>query len=82
MAKNVRIEVNRKAVRSLLRSPEVKADLERRAKKIAAAAGPGFEVDSHVGKNRARADVATGTFEAMRAEATDRALTRAVDAGR
>jgi hypothetical protein len=79
---NVRIVLNRKGVREILRSPEVEADLERRARHIAAAAGPGHEVDVTVGGNRARASVRTDTFEAMRDEATDRNLTRALDAGR
>lgn len=82
MARNVRVELNRAAVRDLLKSPEVLADLERRAEAIAAAAGEGMEVDSQIGSNRARASVRTATFEAMRAEATERRLTRALDAGR
>lgn len=78
----VRIVLNRSAVGALLRSPEVKADLERRAGAIAAAAGPGNEVESEVGRARARAAVVTETFEAKHKEATDRSLTRALDAGR
>lgn len=77
-----KIVLNRKGVRELLRSNEVLGDLERRALAIAAAAGPGFEADSDVGRNRARASVLTETREAMEAEAKDRALTRAIDAGR
>lgn len=82
MAKNVRIELNSKGVRQLLHDPGVLADLERRAKRIAAAAGEGMETDSDAGGTRARAVVITATRDAQRAEATDRALTRAVDAGR
>lgn len=79
---NVRIEVNHRGVRQLLRSTEVRTDLERRARNIAASAGPGFEVDAQVGTERARASVRTATSEAREAEATSRALTRALDAGR
>lgn len=78
----VRIKLNSGAVRQLLRSPEVLADLQARAARIAAAAGAGMEVDSEVGPNRARAAVITRTAEARHAEATDRALTRGIDAGR
>lgn len=60
----------------------MKTDLERRARAIAANAGEGMEVDIEVGANRARASVRTTTIRAMRAEATQRALTRAIDAGR
>jgi hypothetical protein len=78
----VRIVLNRRGVRELLRSPEILRDLEQRARRIAAAAGPGHEVDSQVGPNRARASVRTDTIDAMLGEATDRDLTRAIDAGR
>lgn len=81
MAKG-RIVLNRKGVRQLLRSPEVLADLDRRAKQIAAAAGSGMEPSAMVGKGRARASVITATSGAREAEATRRALTRAIDAGR
>jgi hypothetical protein len=78
----VRVVLNRRNIRALLKSEAVRADLERRAENIAAAAGPGHIVDSQIGRNRARAAVITSTAEAMRAEATDRNLTRAIDAGR
>jgi hypothetical protein len=79
---NVRIVLNRKGVRDILRSPGVLADLRRRAERIAAAAGPGHEVDSEVGRNRARESVRTDTIDAMVNEATSRTLSRALDAGR
>lgn len=79
---SVRVVLNRKNVRELLRSEGVRDDLVRRARNIAEAAGPGHVVDSQIGRNRARAAVITGTFEAMHAEARDRNLTRAIDAGR
>lgn len=79
---NVRIELNRAGVRSLLRSPEMLADLERRAQRIAAAAGDGFEADAAIGPRRARSSVRTASFAAMRAEATGHRLLRSLDAGR
>lgn len=78
----VRIVLNRKGIRDLLRSDEVRRDLERRADAIAAAAGPGHVVDSEIGPNRARASVRTDTIDAMIDEATSRNLTRSLDAGR
>jgi len=69
-------------VRKLLRSQEVLADLERRAKRVAAAAGKGHVVDSDVGRNRARASVRTVGFEAARREATRHTLTAAVQAAK
>ena len=85
----IRIDLNSPEIRRLLQGKGdyegVQADLKRRAEAIAAAAGgpeAGFEVGTNVGPNRARASVVTTTIEAMRAEAEDRTLTRALDAGR
>lgn len=78
----VKIVLNRRGIRDLLRSREVRKDLERRGKAIAAAAGPGHRVESEVGPNRVRVAVITDTLDAMRSEATDRTLTRALDAAR
>lgn len=52
------------------------------AGRISAAGGPGMEVDYEVGAKRARASVRTATVDAMKVEAKDRALSRALDAGR
>lgn len=82
MARPVRVVLNRKGVRELLRSQQVLADLEARAQRIANAAGEGMEAEAEIGRNRARASVHTATPEAVRAEAESRALTRSLDAGR
>lgn len=78
----VRVELNSSAVKALLRSEDVRAELERRARQIAAAAGPGHRVEVQTGPNRVRAAVITDDREAMAAEARDRNLTRSLDAGR
>ena len=82
MAQSVRVVINSAGVKDLLQSVEVQRDLRARAERIAAAAGDGMTAELGVGKNRARAQVYTETIDAMRAEADDRALTRAIDAGR
>lgn len=83
MAKSkARIEMNGKGIRALLQSAGIRADLERRAARIAAAAGEGFTSNGYTGRNRARAGVVTATSAARRAQAEDKALTRAIDAGR
>jgi len=87
MAK-VKVVLNRKGVKERLRSNGVLDDLGRRAQAIEAKANanadePGaFEWDVEVGSNRARASVRTVSREGMVAEAKDRALTKAIDAGR
>lgn len=79
---DLRIELDSAGMRELLRSDGVRRDLERRARNIAVAAGPGMESASMKGHDRALAMVWTETPEAMAAEAYDRKLTRSVDAGR
>jgi hypothetical protein len=81
MAK-IRIEMNPKAIGELLKSQPVQDDLKARADRIAEAAGDGMLASVRVGKTRARASILTDTIAAKRAEAKDRALTRALDAGR
>lgn len=78
----VLIVVNHDAIGELLKSPEIQADLLARGNRIAGAAGDGIEVEPTIGRNRARVTVRTATTDARIAEATDRTLTRAIDAGR
>lgn len=73
---------NRRNLGGILRGQRVAAELERKANNILGAAGPGHEVDVTIGRVRARAAVITVTVDAMLSEATDRTLTRAIDAGR
>lgn len=82
MARDVRVVIDRRAIRQLLRSQEVLDDLTRRGRAVAAAAGPGHELQPYVGRNRARVTVRTATDDARRAEATDRRLTAAINAAR
>lgn len=57
--------------------------LIEKGRRVAAAAGPGMEVDvNDEGRTRVRVTVWTATAEARVAEATRRALTRAIDAAR
>lgn len=79
----VKITINRKGIGQLLKSPEAVNELRRRARNVAAAAGPGqWNVRAEYDNKRARAAVVTGDLEARRNEAKTRALTRAIDAGR
>lgn len=80
MAKS-RVVLNSRGIRQLLRSDGVSNELKRRADAIAAAAGPGHEVQVSIGRNRARATVRTATWPARYHEATDRTLSRALSAG-
>lgn len=78
----IKITLNRAGVLALLRGPEMQAELKARAGRIAAAAGEGFEATTSVSATRAHATIRSATFAARAAEARDRALTKALDAGR
>lgn len=76
-------KLNMAEFRELRRSAEVLADLDARAKRVAAAAGAGFEARSRLGANRARASVATVTTAARLKAARDpAAFLRALERGR
>ena len=77
-----RVVLNSDGLKSILRSQAMLDDLAGRAQRIANAAGPGMAPSSIVGRGRALAMVYTDTDEARYNEAADRALTRAIDAGR
>ena len=83
---DIKVVLNRKGVKALLRSSGVLDDLFRRAVAIERSANSaepgGFEADSEVGPNRARASVRTVTREGVNAEVKDRSLTKSIDAGR
>lgn len=77
----VRVEIDDKGIKALLKDPRVKRDMKRRAEAIAAAAGPGHGVEMDDSGDRSRASVVTRTREAKLREARDRALSRAVRTG-
>lgn len=76
-----RLKLNRKAVRDLLKDPDLEKHLLSEAEKIAARAGEGHVASSMIGKNRARATVITDTFKAMRDEAKHGTLSKAAAGG-
>lgn len=77
-----RVVLNLRGFRDLRRSPEVEADLLARGRRIAAAAGPGYGVQTWLGRNRARVTVRTSTPETRRAETENPVLLNSLDAGR
>lgn len=85
MGTKVRIEFLSGGFREVLNSPKVEAELLRRAQRIANAAGPGFEASVYrggFGGGRHVASVRSTDRESRLAEAEDKALSRAIDAGR
>ena len=75
--------INDAAFIAVLKDPQVKADLMRRGKAIADAAGGGkWNVKYSETPSRAHVTVTTGDMHARHAEASKRRLTSALDAGR
>lgn len=82
--KGFRLKVHSEGAKAILESAGVVADLERRGKAVAEAAGGAddFEVRTERRHDRPVVFVRTASIDGMRAEAKDRSLTRAIDAGR
>lgn len=79
----IRVVHDPRAYAALLTSPEVQADLQRRAERIAAAAGDGFVAEqSRPVRRRARSAVIAVTYEARRRNSKDNVLLKSLDAGR
>ena len=72
----IRIELNRDAVRNMLRSSEMQSICREHAERIASNAGDGYNVDTYVGKNRCNAQVSTVTDEAYRDNLQNNTLLR------
>lgn len=77
-----RIQWRVKGFEALRRDPRVLADLQRRAERVAAAAGDGFVARAGQGKTRARAAVIAASMKARRRNSRDNTLLRSLDAGR
>lgn len=75
------LKLNRRAVRELLKDPDLEKHLLAEAGRIAARAGSGFEASSMIGRTRARASVITADYAAMRSEAKFGTLSRAAGGG-
>src|SRR5699024_1550918 len=83
MTKKIRIELNSKGIIDTLKSREVAAELRRRADRVRDRAGADdHAADVWTGFDRARATVRTTTAKGARAQASNRNLTRALDAAR
>lgn len=83
MATKVKIVMIPAGFSGTMRSAGVRADLLARGERIKAATGTeGFEVIPTDNPGRSGVLVVANTFEARRAEASDKVLTKAIDAGR
>lgn len=77
-----KLKLNNAGFRALRLEPGVKQDLWNRGKRIAEAAGDGFEAHESPSKNRARVTVGTRSHKARRKQAKENVLQRALTSGR
>lgn len=87
MGKKMRVKWHLRNWTALRNSPEVRADLDERASRVAHAAGKGFtrrqaQPGSKGPRPRARASVGTNSWASMKRQAEDNVLQKALDAGR
>lgn len=74
----IKTELNTSGIRQMLQSQESRMICEQVAREIASRAGQGFEVDSSIGRTRARATVFTATTEARRKQAKEHTLQKSL----
>lgn len=63
---NVKVVLNREGVRELLRSQEMMDICSEYANAALGRLGNGYEVSTHVGKNRVNAEILAATFKARK----------------
>jgi hypothetical protein len=78
----VRVKLKIKGVREVLKSAPVQSEIARRAQRIAAAAGEGFESVVKPHKYTARAFVQTVGLEGAKRQYEEAMLESSMDAGR
>lgn len=71
-------KLNGRAAEQILKHPTTRAEMLRRAQTGAKAAGPGYEASAVTGRSRARASIITATARAIRDNARNQTLIRAI----
>lgn len=75
---NVKFVLNREGVRELLRSKEMMAICEEYANNALGRLGGGYEVTTHVGRNRVNAEVAAVTYEAKKENSENNSILKSI----
>ena len=79
---DVKVALKIKGINTLMKSAPVQSEVARRAQRIAAEAGEGFEVIVKPARYTARAYVRTADATGRRRQAESAVLERSLDAGR
>lgn len=78
----MRVKLNSRGVREMLKSADVQAQLDQAAERMAESAGPGYEGGPHPWTTRGRASVITATPAAVRDNSRNQTLARVLAANR
>lgn len=79
---NVRIVLNRRGVRELLKSREMKEVCEEHANQALSKLGKGYEVTSMTGKKRVNAEIAAVSYKAKKENWEKNTILKALRGGR
>lgn len=82
MAKSIQVRMKSSGAAALLNGPEMVADMDRRAKAVAAAAGVGYVGDGRAGRARAHGMARTDTGDSVYDNARRNTLLKSLGAGR
>ena len=75
---NVKIVLNRKAVRELLRSEEAKTVCENIANEALKKLGDGYEVTTHTGPSRVNASISAESYQAKKENLENNTILKAL----
>lgn len=79
---DIQFRPNRAGMVEFLKSRPVQDMIDRKTQSIAAAAGPGYQASTVIGRNRVHGSVITGTYAARIDNARHQTLLRSMGAGR
>lgn len=74
----IKFQLNRSGVRELLQSDELMEECSKHAKRIQNRCGAGYEMTTHVGKNRVNASVHAKTIKARKDNSKNNTLLKAM----
>lgn len=79
---SVKIELNSEGVRQLLKSPEMMAICQELADDVAVRCGDGYVTSAHTGVNRVNVSVYTESKDAMKDNAKNNTVLKALGGGK
>jgi hypothetical protein len=81
MPKKIKFELNRSGVRELLRSEQMKNICKEHVENAKNKLGNGYEVTTHIGKNRVNASIRAESSEARKDNLKNNTILKAVNGG-